>query len=345
MSAGTPVAPVTESPVSVVPEVTPSTGPILELSDVVKHFPGRKRQPPVRAVDGVSLSVGRGETVGLVGESGSGKSTLGRLALSLLEPTSGRVSFDGSDVSRLGRRDLARLRRRMQLVFQDPVSSFSPRMTIEEVLTEPMVVHGIGTPESRHRRCLELLDLVGLPSRALERFPHQFSGGQAQRIGVARALTTDPDLIVCDEAVSALDVSVQAQILNLLREVQRELGLSYLFIAHDLNVVRYMSDRICVMYLGKVVESGPTDDLMNAPQHPYTAALVEAVPSLENRGHLRSPLAGEIPSPSRPPSGCHFHTRCPRRFEPCDHDEPQLLQLGQREVACHLVDERKVVDA
>ncbi|MTB89546.1 ABC transporter ATP-binding protein [Aeromicrobium senzhongii] len=321
----------------VVGEPAPAADTLLALDQVVKHFPGRRKQPPVRAVDGVSLSVRRGETVGLVGESGSGKSTLGRLALSLLTPTAGTVRFDGTDVSTLRRRDLEHLRRRMQLVFQDPVSSFSPRMTIEEVLTEPMIVHGVGNKDSRRKRCRELLDLVGLPVTALERYPHQFSGGQAQRIGIARALTTNPELIVCDEAVSALDVSVQAQILNLLRDVQRELGLSYLFIAHDLNVVRYMSDRISVMYLGKLVESGPTDTLMGAPLHPYTAALVEAVPSLERRGELRAPLSGEIPSPSRPPSGCHFHTRCPRRFEPCDHVEPDLVAFGDRSAACHLV--------
>ncbi|OLT40722.1 hypothetical protein BJF85_05700 [Saccharomonospora sp. CUA-673] len=314
-----------------------ATSPILRLDSVVKHFGGRRRKPPVRAVDGVSLTVGRGETVGLVGESGSGKSTLGRLALRLLEPTAGTVTFDGSDVSRLRRRELARLRRRMQLVFQDPLSSFSPRMTIEEILTEPMTVHGIGTPKTRVAKCRELLDLVGLPSHALERYPHQFSGGQAQRIGIARALTTDPDLIVCDEAVSALDVSVQAQILNLLREVQRELGLSYLFIAHDLNVVRYMSDRISVMYLGQVVESGPADTLMDSAMHPYSQALVGSVPSLDRRGELRTPLVGEVPSPTRPPTGCRFHTRCPRRFEPCDHVDPELLQIGRRSAACHLL--------
>ncbi|WP_375001517.1 ABC transporter ATP-binding protein [Aeromicrobium sp. CTD01-1L150] len=319
------------------PDTIGDPSPILRLDDVVKHFGGRRGRPPVRAVDGVSLSVGRGQTVGLVGESGSGKSTLGRLALRLLEPTTGTVTFDGSDISRLRRRELARLRCRMQLVFQDPLSSFSPRMTIKEVLTEPMTVHGIGTPKTRLARCRELLDLVGLPSHALERYPHQFSGGQAQRIGIARALTTDPDLIVCDEAVSALDVSVQAQILNLLREVQRELGLSYLFIAHDLNVVRYMSDHISVMYLGQVVESGPADALMDSAMHPYTQALVESVPSLDQRGELRAPLVGEIPSPTRPPAGCRFHTRCPRRFEPCDQAAPELLQIGERSAACHLL--------
>ena len=315
--------------------------PLLEARDLVKHFPtggrllGRGR-PPVRAVDGVSFTIGRGETLGLVGESGSGKSTLGRLVLRLIEATSGTVTFDGQDVGSLTGRQLTRLRSRMQLVFQDPVSSFNPRMTIEQVLSEPMTVHGVGTPASRRARCRELLDLVGLPSSALTRYPHQFSGGQAQRIGIARALATNPDLIVCDEAVSALDVSVQAQVLNLLKEVQRELGLSYLFIAHDLNVVRYMSDRICVMYLGRLAEVGRSESLMANPLHPYTQALVEAIPSPDSRGELRQPLAGEIPSPMAPPSGCRFHTRCARRFEPCDRHLPELVDLGDGSVACHL---------
>ncbi len=316
------------------------TAPLVEATDLVKHFEGAgrlgRRTPPVRAVDGVSFTIRRGETLGLVGESGSGKSTLGRLVLRLIEPTSGSITFDGQDVRALSRAALIRLRSRMQLVFQDPVSSFNPRMTIQQILSEPMVVHSIGTSASRERRCHELLDLVGLPSSALQRYPHQFSGGQAQRIGIARALATDPDLIVCDEAVSALDVSVQAQVLNLLKQLQRDLDLSYLFIAHDLNVVRYMSDRVCVMYLGRLVEVGESDALLHGPLHPYSQALVEAIPSPDSRGELRVPLAGEIPSPSRPPSGCRFHTRCSARFEPCDRETPQLVQIGERSVACHL---------
>lgn len=325
------------------PTLAPAAGEVLmEATDLVKHFPttsgGRGARRVVRAVDGVSFTIRRRQTLGLVGESGSGKSTLGRLALRLIEPTGGRVSFDGQDITDLSGNQLRALRSRMQIVFQDPLSSFNPRMSIEQVLTEPMIIHGIGTPASRRARCEELLDLVGLPLTALDRFPHQFSGGQAQRIGIARALSTDPELIVCDEAVSALDVSIQAQILNLLRDLQHEFGISYLFIAHDLNVVRYMSDWINVMYLGKVVESGPGDRVMRQPRHPYTQALIEAIPSPDDRRRMRPTLAGEIPSPSEPPPGCHFHPRCPRAFEPCDRVEPHLLPIGADAVSCHLYD-------
>lgn len=319
--------------------------PLVEVENVVKHFPiggGLFRKPigAVRAVDGVSFTINRGETLGLVGESGSGKSTLGRLVLRLLDPTSGTVRFDGDDISTRSARNLKPLRRRMQLIFQDPVSSFNPRSTIEDVLMEPMRVHGIGDPKTRRDKCVELLEQVGLRSAVLDRYPHQFSGGQAQRIGIARALTTEPDLLVCDEAVSALDVSVQAQVLNLLRRLQRELGLTYLFIAHDLNVVRYISDRVCVMYLGQLVETGPSDVLMGDPKHPYTQALVGAIPVVGKDHPPRKPLSGEIPSPSRPPAGCRFHTRCPKAFERCDVDEPQLLQIAPgRDASCHLFDE------
>lgn len=318
--------------------------PLVEGQDLVKHFPiggGLLRKPTgaIRAVDGVDFTIRRGETLGLVGESGSGKSTLGRLVLRLIEPTSGTIRFDGQDISTRSAKQLKPLRRRMQVIFQDPVSSFNPRSTIEDVLAEPMRVHGIGDAKSRRDRAVELLEQVGLRASALERYPHQFSGGQAQRIGIARALTTDPDLIVCDEAVSALDVSVQAQVLNLLRKLQKELGLTYLFIAHDLNVVRYISDRVCVMYLGRFVETGPSDQLMGDPQHPYTKALVGAIATLDKDHPQRRPLAGEIPSPSRPPSGCRFHTRCPQVFDRCRVDEPQLLSVApHRDVACHLYD-------
>jgi oligopeptide/dipeptide ABC transporter ATP-binding protein len=327
--------------------IVPDAPPLVEAHGLVKHFGDGKglftpQRPPVRAVDGVSLTIKRGETLGLVGESGSGKSTLGRLILRLIEPTSGSVTFDGQDIAALSKSRLTQLRKRMQLVFQDPVSSFNPRMTIAQVLTEPMVVHGMSDKAGRIRRAKELLDLVGLPSYALERYPHQFSGGQAQRIGIARALSTDPDLIVCDEAVSALDVSVQAQVLNLLKEVQRELGLSYLFIAHDLNVVRYISDRVCVMYLGKLAEVAHADDISERPRHPYSKALMASIPSPDAHHQLRTPLAGEIPSPRRPPSGCRFHPRCGQSIDGCDRDEPELLTIGAPgeagSVACHLFD-------
>lgn len=328
-------------------ETHPDTRPLLEVTDVVKHFNVgggllRPSTPPVRAVDGVSFTLARGETLGLVGESGSGKSTLGRLVLRLLDPTSGSVVFDGQDITNTKQWNLKSLRRRMQLIFQDPVSSFNPRMTIEDTLMEPMVVHGIGgTTTERKRRCAELLDQVGLASSALAKYPHQFSGGQAQRIGIARALTTNPELLVCDEAVSALDVSIQAQVLNLLKDIQRDLNISYLFIAHDLNVVRYISDRVCVMYLGKLAEVGESDKIMAEPHHPYTQALVRSIPAVtttSERVH-RLPLQGEIPNPSRPPSGCRFHTRCPHRFDACDKKVPELLELDGSLVACHLYDE------
>lgn len=317
--------------------------PLLEVTDLVKHFSVggglfQKDRPPVRAVDGVSLTINRGEVLGLVGESGSGKSTLGRLVLRLLDPSAGRVVFDGMDITNLRQGSVKPLRRRMQLIFQDPVSSFNPRMTIEEILLEPMVVHGIGTGEERRKRCEELLDQVGLPHTALSKYPHQFSGGQAQRIGIARALTTDPDLLVCDEAVSALDVSIQAQVLNLLKRIQQERGISLLFIAHDLNVVRYIADRVCVMYLGRLVEVGESDRIMAEPLHPYTRALVKSIPTVTDSSNRvqRAPLEGDIPNPSNPPSGCHFHTRCPLRFDDCDKVPPELHVRDKALVACHL---------
>lgn len=321
----------------------PAHTPLLEVTDLVKHFPVgggllRRQRPPVRAVDGVSFSLGRGETLGLVGESGSGKSTLGRLVLRLLDPTSGSIVFDGQDITHRWQREVKPLRRRMQVVFQDPVSSFNPRMTIEQLLMEPMIVHRIGTTAERRRRCVELLDQVGLSASALSKYPHQFSGGQAQRIGIARALTTDPELLVCDEAVSALDVSIQAQVLNLLKRIQQEREISYLFIAHDLNVVRYISDRVCVMYLGRLAEMGASDRIMSVPQHPYTQALVRSIPTVTTSDARmnRTPLEGEIPNPSNPPAGCRFHTRCPLRFDMCDQVVPELHEHDGSQVACHL---------
>jgi peptide/nickel transport system ATP-binding protein len=259
----------------------PGSAPLFEAHDLVKHF--RMRRTVVKAVNGVSLTIPRGRTVGLVGESGSGKSTVARLALRLLDPTSGRISFDGVDLLRASRRELRGLRRRMQIVFQDPFGSLNPRMRVVEAVGEPLAVHRLARGQERTDRVVELLERVGLGARDLQKYAHQFSGGQAQRIGIARALATGPDLIVCDEAVSALDVSVQAQVLNLLKRLQAELGLSYLFIAHDLNVVRYMADEVCVMHLGEIVERGDGDALFADPQHAYTKTLVGAVRNLPGR--------------------------------------------------------------
>jgi oligopeptide/dipeptide ABC transporter ATP-binding protein len=320
---------------------------LLEVTDLVKHFPItrgllRRTVGHVRAVDGVTFSIGQGETVGLVGESGSGKSTVARLVLRLLDPTSGSIRFAGEEITGRSARDMVPLRRQMQIVFQDPVSSFDPRMTVCSVITEPLEAQRISSGREARRRAGELLELVGLSAADLDRYPHQFSGGQAQRIGIARALATDPRLLVCDEAVSALDVSVQAQVLNLLRTLQAELGLSYLFIAHDLNVVRYVSDRVCVMYLGRIVEQGPSEELLADPRHPYTQSLAAAIaanprnPVRRRRGVVR----GETPSPSQPPPGCHFHPRCPHAFDPCLGVAPTAVDAGPgRTAACHLITE------
>lgn len=324
---------------------------LLEARDLVKHFPITKgllkrTVGHVRAVDGVSFSIGRGETLGLVGESGSGKSTVARLILRLLEPTSGTIGFDGRELTRMNAREMKPLRRRMQIIFQDPFSSLDPRMRVVDAVGEPLQVQRLATRADKRRRVAELMEFVGLSAADLNKYPHQFSGGQAQRIGIARALATRPDLIVCDEAVSSLDVSVQAQVLNLLRRLQAELGLSYLFIAHDLNVVRYISDRVCVMYLGEIVEEGPSDALLAAPQHPYTQALVAAIASADPRQAKRRQRTlgrGEVPSPSAPPPGCRFHPRCPHAFDRCTHEPPATHPAGDgRAAACHLLDEREV---
>ena len=326
--------------------------PLVVVEDLVKHFPIQKgllkrTVGQVRAVDGVSFTINKGETVGLVGESGSGKSTVARLIMRLMKPTSGRVDFGGKDMATISNKALRPLRQDIQMVFQDPFSSINPRMTIANAISEPLVTHKLITSTSgRRARVGELLELVGLSPNDMDKYPHQFSGGQAQRIGIARALATNPQLIVADEAVSSLDVSVQAQVLNLLRRLQRELGVSYLFIGHDLNVVRYISDKVCVMYMGQLVESGPADDLMSNPQHPYTEALVGAIASAEyssDRGHGRVVARGEIPSPSNPPKGCRFHTRCPFAFDRCKVDEPTLLTVGtDRLAACHLREKMEV---
>jgi oligopeptide/dipeptide ABC transporter ATP-binding protein len=322
--------------------------PILEVRDLVKHYPVRngplrRGSGSVRAVDGVSFSVSRGKTIGLVGESGSGKSTTARLVNRLIDPTSGQVYFDGEDLLVKRRGELKAVRRRMQMIFQDPFGSLNPRMTALDIIGEPLEVHRVASGRARTTRVVELLETVGLSGRDLYRYPHQFSGGQAQRVGIARALATKPDVILCDEAVSALDVSVQAQILNLLKQLQGQLGLSYLFIAHDLNVVRYMADELCVMYMGEIVERGDSDAVFTAPRHPYTQTLVAAIAGSDPAAaptRERAIATGEVPSPSAPPSGCRFHTRCPLAFDRCSTEPPPAYTdpATGRTTACHLLD-------
>jgi peptide/nickel transport system ATP-binding protein len=324
---------------------------LLELDDLKVHFPVKRGMlfdrtvGHVYAVDGVSLSVTAGQTYGLVGESGCGKTTLGRAVLRLNDITAGRVVFDGTDLAALPAEEMRRARRRLQMVFQDPLGSLNPRQNIESILNEGMAAHGIGdSRQDRRTTTLEILERVGLPAAALSRYPHEFSGGQRQRIGIARALVLSPDLIICDEPVSALDVSIQAQVLNLLEELQESLGLTYLVIAHDLAVVRHLSDRIGVMYLGALVEEAPSDALYAEPRHPYTRALMSAVPvpdpDLED-SRERILLTGDLPSPASPPPGCRFHTRCPwRQPERCATERPELTDLGGgHRVACHYVAE------
>lgn len=320
-----------------------SSPPVLEVERLRKHFPIKKGllsrvSGHVYAVDGVSFSIGGGETLGLVGESGCGKSTVGRTVLRLIEPTAGIVKVDGTDITTLDKQALRTYRRQMQIIFQDPFSSLNPRMTAGDIVGELLQIHGIAQGKEKEDRVAQLFERVGLRTNQMRNFPHQFSGGQRQRIGIARALALNPKLIICDEAVSALDVSIQAQVINLLQDLQREFELSYLFIAHDLAVVEHISQRIAVMYLGKIVEYTDTRSLFTNPQHPYTEALLSAVP-IPNPELKRKKiiLQGDVPSPINPPPGCHFHTRCPYAEKQCRVDEPALRSVADgHEVACHL---------
>jgi oligopeptide transport system ATP-binding protein len=316
---------------------------LVEAGHLVKEFRLRGEfrggRQVVQAVTDVSFTIDRGETLALVGESGCGKSTVGRLILRLVEPTSGFVRFEGRELTEMDEEDLRRTRKKMQIIFQDPYASLNPRMTVYQIVAEPLVTHRVHPARAgTEARVRDLLAKVGIRPEHMNRYPHQFSGGQRQRIGIARALALDPLLIVCDEPVSALDVSIQAQILNLLSDLQREMGLTYLFISHDLSVVRYISNRICVMFLGKLCEIGPTEELFREPLHPYTKFLLDAVPQPNPRLRKeKALLAGEMPSPINPPSGCRFRTRCPSAFHVCGAKTPPLRQIGERRVACHYV--------
>ncbi|WP_343082345.1 oligopeptide/dipeptide ABC transporter ATP-binding protein [Ostreiculturibacter nitratireducens] len=324
-----------------------TSGPLLQVEHLTKHYTSHRSlgqrlagtpQIVVRAVNDVSLSVQRGEILGLIGESGCGKSTLGRAILRLHEPTSGKVVFDGTDVTALDAHAMKAMRRRMQIIFQDPYASLNPRRTVAEIVGLPLRLHGLATSEDEVRAKVgAMIEKVGLKANQLDRYPHQFSGGQRQRIGIARALISNPEFIVCDEPVSALDVSIQAQIIELLQELKRELGLTYLFISHDISVIGYLADRVAVMYLGEIVEMGPVDAVLSHPRHPYTQSLMSAVPEVDAVGHkTRVRLKGDLPSPLKPPAGCKFHTRCPLATDACRTTAPKVETVAKGHVAACL---------
>jgi oligopeptide transport system ATP-binding protein len=317
--------------------------PLLLVNNIKKYFPIKNslfsRSNWVKAVDDVSFTVGSGETIGIVGESGCGKSTLGRTILRLQNPTSGKIIYNGQDITHLNEQELRSVRRELQIVFQDPYASLNPKFTIKDIVGEPLRVHGEGNKRERRERVQELLEKVGLQPHHKDKYPHEFSGGQRQRIGIARALALNPKLIVCDEPVSALDVSIQSQVINLFQDLQDEFNLTYLFISHDLSVVRHISDRVAVMYLGKIVEIGNTEEIYSQPAHPYTQSLLSAIPipnPVEHRKRKRIILQGDVPNPSNPPSGCRFHTRCPLATDLCKDKEPTFDEIQEeRWVACH----------
>jgi oligopeptide/dipeptide ABC transporter, ATP-binding protein, C-terminal domain len=311
---------------------------VLRLKNIFKEFPTSKKNKRVHAVSDISLDIYENETLALVGESGCGKSTLGKCAIGLIHPDSGESIFLGENIYDKRGNDLKNIKKNLQIIFQDPYASLNPRMSVGEIIAEPIITHNKGLNKSQIKeRVLELMEDVGIRKEYYHRYPHQFSGGQRQRIGIARAIALDPKLIVCDEPVSALDVSIQSQVLNLLKDIQERRKASYLFISHDLSVVNFIADRVCVMFLGKVCEIGNTDDIFEKPLHPYTRLLLDAVPSIENAGKKREILKGEIPSPIDIPTGCRFHTRCPYCSEICITKEPGLREVCGRYVACHIV--------